>query len=265
MLNLNFNNQNQNNGAFANTNFKEICDNYIRTFPVNYYQEHYRSLMSGTAVLNNPGQLHTYMACYADMHRHKLNLAFDTLFTKENFSNKTAEIIDWGCGQAFASGVLIDYVKNKNIQLDLDKFILIEPSKIALERGIEHIDAIYQRIPRPKTYLVNDKADADIKLKDFVESGKIKIHLFSNLLDLAALDLDKVVGNIKNNFDGINYFVCVSPLNEMKLRDFYSRFPNSELITARREYVQSDIFRPSEMKRITRQIARVEYIFKTHI
>ena len=265
MENLQNGKQNQHESFINNINFKEICDTYINTFPKEYYTNFYQSLEAGKAKLTNEEQCHTYLACYADMHRHKLNLAFDTLFAKEDMNGETAEIIDWGCGQAFASGVLIDYIKNNNINLDLSKFILIEPSEVALEMGLKHINQIYKRIPRPRIFKLNNKADATLNFKQCVEKEKIKIHLFSNLLDIAALDLNKLFENITRNFEGINYFVCVSPLNEGKLKDFYKSFKNAILLSVKKDTLPTEIFRPSEMKKINYRISRVEYIFKTNI
>jgi hypothetical protein len=266
MENLNFNYADKVKNAIAfNPNFKGICDFNILNFQKEFYQQHYRSLGSGTAIIQTPEQLNTYLACYADMHTLKLNMAFKNLFEKENLAGKSLEVIDWGCGQAFASGVLVDFVQNAKISVDLSKFILIEPSKIALERGVEHIDAIYQRIPRPKTYAINDKADADLRLNQYQNNDQIKIHLFSNILDILALDLNKVYQNVIQNFTGLNYFVCVSPINENKLNQFHSMFTNAKTIAINNEMVLTEIFRPSEMKKINYRISRKELIFKINL
>lgn len=246
-----------------NPTFKSICEYNIQQFPEDGYSKYYRQLSNGTAILQTPEQLNTYIASYGDMHQHKLNLAFASLFGKENLNNKSAEIIDWGCGQAFASCVLIDYVKNNNIDLDLSKFTLIEPSKVALQRGLEHIDAIYQKNPKPQTISLNEKADSCISIKRLQSKSKIKIHLFSNILDLHSLDLNQVFSNVTSNFDGLNYFVCVSPINGLQLRTFYKMFSNSSLLSSNGSSILTEVFRPSAMRKITKSISRVEYIFKT--
>jgi hypothetical protein len=245
--------------------FKAICEFNIQQFPVNGYSEYYNQLGHGTAILNTAEQLNTYLASYSDMHQHKLNLAFASLFGKEEFNNKSAEIIDWGCGQAFASCVLIDFIKENNIKLDLSKFILIEPSSLALQRGLEHIDAIYLRKPKPQTYPINEKADTNLFIKDFQTNNKIKIHLFSNLLDLFTLDLRKVFENVTSNFVGLNYFICVSPINGIRLQTFYRMFNLSNLLSSNMNSIVTEVFRPSEMKKMTKSISRVEYIFKANL
>lgn len=248
-----------------NPTFKAICEFVIQHFPHDGYAKYYSQLGNGTAILQTTEQLNTYLAAYADMHQHKLNLAFDSLFGKENFNYKSAEIIDWGCGQAFASCVLIDYIKNNNIKLDLSKFTLIEPSALALQRGLEHIDAIYQRMPKPQTFPINEKADTNLSIKGFQSSYKIKIHLFSNVLDIHSLDLNQVYKNVLSNFDGLNYFICVSPINELRLQTFHNMFVQSSLLSSNGSSVITNIFRPSLMRKITKSISRVEYIFKTNL
>lgn len=249
----------------VNPTFKAICEFNIQQFPIDGYSKYYSQLGNGTAVLQTSEQLNTYLASYSDMHQHKLNLAFTSLFGKEDFNNKSAEIIDWGCGQAFASCVLIDFIKTNNINLDLSKFTLIEPSKMALQRGLEHIDAIYQRKPKPQTFSINEMADTSLSIKGFQTSGKIKIHLFSNVLDLVTLDLNKVFQNVTSNFNGLNYFVCVSPINGIRLQTFYKMFSQSNLLSSNGTSVVIEVFRPSAMKKITKSISRVEYIFKTNL
>lgn len=266
MENMSNNYANNLKSAIAvNPSFKAICDFNIEQFPIDGYVKYYNQLGNGTAILQTAEQLNTYLASYSDMHQHKLNLAFKTLFSTEDFNNKSAEIIDWGCGQAFASCVLIDFIKTNNIKLDLSKFTLIEPSKIALQRGLEHIEAIYQRVPMPITNSINEKADTLISLKKHQSESKIKIHLFSNLLDIHSLDLNKVFQNATGNFDGLNYFVCVSPINGSRLETFYKMFNDSNLLSSNFSSVVTQIFRPSAMKKIVKSISRVEYIFKTNL
>ncbi len=249
----------------VNPTFKAICEFNIKQFPKDGYSRYYNQLGNGTAILQTSEQLNTYLASYADMHQHKLNLAFDSLFSKEDFKNKSADIIDWGCGQAFASCVLIDYIKNNNINLDLPKFTLIEPSSMALQRGLEHIDAIYQRKPKPQTISIIEKADTSLSIKRLQSNSEIKIHLFSNVLDINSLNLRQVYNNVKSNFVGLNYFVCVSPINGIRLQTFYKMFDKSVLLSSKDSSIISEVFRPSAMKKITKSISRVEYIFKTSL
>ena len=84
----------------VNPSFKAICDFNIEQFPVDGYAKYYNQLGNGTAILQTAEQLNTYLASYGDMHQYKLNLAFETLFSTEDFNSKSAEIIDWEIGRA---------------------------------------------------------------------------------------------------------------------------------------------------------------------
>ncbi len=249
----------------VNPTFKAICEFNIQKFPPDGYTKYYSQLGKGTAILQTAEQLNTYLASYADMHQLKLNLAFASLFGKEDLNNKSAEVIDWGCGQAFASCVLIDFIKNNNIKLDLSTFTLIEPSAMALQRGLEHIDAIYQKKPKPQIFSINEKADTSLSIDGCPGSEKIKIHLLSNVLDIDTLDLNQVFKNVTNNFNGLNYFVCVSPISGIRLQTFYKMFGQSNLLSSNSSSILAKVFRPSAMKEISKSISRVEYIFKTNL
>jgi hypothetical protein len=78
--------------------------------------------------------------------------------------------------------------------------------------------------------LVNDSSDVycvNKLLDNVVETDlktcnkSIKIHLFSNILDMGDthFNLQKLANTILQSQSGINYFVCVSALNKDKLAD----------------------------------------------
>ena len=248
-----------------NPTFKAICEFNIQHFPSDGYKKYYSSLSNGTAILQTHEQLNAYLACYSDMHRYKLNQTFTELFKDPNLQGQSIEVVDWGCGQAFASCALIDYIKENNLNLDIFKFNLIEPSNPALLRGEEHIEAIYQRIPKPETVLINERAD-NISANQLRTNGNaIKIHLFSNLLDISTLNLQDVANTIKESQSGTNYFVCVSPVNYGRLKSFYEMFPTSELISTETRSFAAEVFRPSAMRKVNHSVSRVQFIFKTNL
>ncbi|NCA22270.1 MAG: hypothetical protein EBS86_14170, partial [Crocinitomicaceae bacterium] len=246
-------------------NFKAICNFNEKIYQQGWYEINKLTMARGTGIIKTPQQAITYMAAYGSMHRYKLNLAFASLFGKENFNNKSAEIIDWGCGQALASCVLIDYIKYNKINLDLSNFILIEPSKISLQRGNAHINAIYQKKKKPQSHSVNEKADTELYIKRYQSISEIKIHLFSNLLDIDSLNLNQIFKNVTSNFEGLNYFVCISPINEIRLKTFYKMFSQSDLLSSNVSSIATEVFLPSAMRKITKSISSVEYIFKTDL
>jgi hypothetical protein len=253
------------NAIASNPSFKAICDFNIQHFPPFGYQLFYRSLAKGTAMLETHQQLNAYLACYADMHIHKLNRAFCELFRTFIAHGQSIEILDWGCGQAFASCVLVDYVRENNININISRFSLIEPSIAALRRGSEHLDAIYQRIPKPDTVLLNESAD-DIRLDQLQTSPSVmKIHLFSNLLDINSINLSMIANTIKSSQSGTNYFVCVSPLNQYRLLSFCKLFAHATVLSQKSDTIKEKVFCVKSLSQKQWNIRRQELIFKTNI
>ncbi|MFM7725073.1 MAG: hypothetical protein ACKO7B_00090, partial [Flavobacteriales bacterium] len=216
----------------VNPTFKAICDHNVSIFPSDGYSRNKESLAHGTGILSTHEQMNAYIACYADMHRAKLYTAFDQLFQKGDLQGAIVEVVDWGCGQAFAACTLFDYVREKKIDLTISQITLIEPSAAALNRGWEHIDALCQGIARPQVVMINNIADAKLVARLKSEGRTIKLHLFSNILDISSVSLDQIQSNIVNSFKGDNYFVCVSPINNggARLKLFFNKFRNAVML-----------------------------------
>jgi hypothetical protein len=68
---------------------------------------------------------------------------------------------------------------------------------------------------------------------DFIQDFRnVKIHLFSNILDIDLFSLTQLVALIKATFKGENYFVCASPyvnhLKTSRLDGFVKSFSKNE-------------------------------------
>ncbi len=179
----------------------------------------YRSLGRGVNILTEESQLFSYVYSYGNLHQAKLLSAYESLC----FDSEKVEIVDWGCGQGIASLVFLE----KFINLDINKVILIEPSEVALKRASLHIHNYGSNIPI-KTVC----KDIDhLTIKDITTSPQvIKIHLFSNILDIDSFSLPKMQHLITTSQRNDNYFICVSPyvndLRTARLNDFRMYFQN---------------------------------------
>ncbi len=199
-------------------------------------------LNRGVKILEEYDELSQYIFSYSTMHKAKLYSSFDTVIHK--LDNQTINIIDWGCGQALASTLLIDYIKEKQLNIDISNVILIEPSSIALSRGMLHIDILKEN----ELYIKAINKDIDcLEERDLkVNNKNITLHLFSNILDVEFFRLDRAfLEKISNSQSGLNYFICVSPnINDKRnarLDMFYRYFDDNyktELISSR----ESDIW-----------------------
>lgn len=213
---------------------KKLSRQYPRDFSklkYSYSEDHgdtvFKSLNSGVAVLANDEELDQYLYSYGRMHEAKLKVAYFELFKSMNLSgDKKIRILDYACGQGLASVVLLNHLEQHHQYglSNLDEITLIEPSKAALNRADTFLNKSAPLSLINKAF--DDLTSLDLKGKKVSSTQGINIHLFSNILDMgdAYFDLDKLIDTVSKSYQGINYFVCVSPLNKEKLDYFQSEF-----------------------------------------
>lgn len=192
----------------------------IRTAVENVPKEHQKApwycpgLNHGTATLENEAQLCCYLAAYGEMHRGKLECAINQFPFRH--IDTDCEIIDWGCGQGIASVYMIDQLRRNGLVGKLQKVTLIEPSPVALERAKLNVslavgDDVF--VEAVNNYLpATDKNFGGEVLSGLHIEEQICIHLFSNILDIAAIDL-KELALMVGSTGYRHYFICVGPVN----------------------------------------------------
>lgn len=215
------------------TNFKSI-----RQISVNKHRQIndssvYNSLQRGVGILDTEKQLFAYMYSYGNMHYEKLITAFEYL-PLEFYSNST-NIIDWGCGQAMATMVYLEYLGIKEIEQIVNEIRLIEPSEIAIKRGALHIKKFEKNI---RTITINKDLDS-IEDNDLNQNkSNTNLHLFSNIIDIDFFSLPLLLEKIETNFKGVNYFVCVSPyitdVKTNRIDNFVSHFNKFDTINIKK-------------------------------
>ena len=219
----------------SNTNYAQLLSNCpkrfnaIREIAISQLQdiqnsdEVFRSLGRGVAILEQEEQLFSYMKSYGLMHKAKLLAAFSH-FPFIEIKDKSIDIYDWSCGQGLASMVLLEYLREKNVILKIDRVTLIEPSEIALKRASLHVKHFDSEVRIRTVQKDMDSLEiADVSGID----GSIKLHLFSNILDVEAYSMQHLIETIKQGVKGNNYMVCVSPyISDIKTARFDS-FVNS--------------------------------------
>jgi SAM-dependent methyltransferase len=216
---------------------KQISIDYINSLS-NASELHTR-LNHGMAIIDDEQLLYKYIYSYSKMHKAKLYQTFEKTFTDKYLNKATINVIDYGCGQALATTLLIEYIKEQNLQIDIDNIILIEPSKLALSRGLLHIDVLKQKNYKVKA--LNKDLDCLEKSDLEFENDNLVLHLFSNILDVESFQLDRnFLEKISSNIQSNNYFICVSPNINAKrngrLDRFYKYFDdnfNTDSISAR--------------------------------
>lgn len=217
-------------------------------------------LQSGVKQLDSPEQLLQYIFAYGKMHKAKLYESYST-FAHSNtlkIDNKQIEVFDYGCGQGIATIILLDYLKACNkVKFGINQIVLIEPSILALKRAALHVRYSLRsvNIDCPvASYQIDLDSISETHIR--AHDASIKIHLFSNILDVNGINLSSLQSKILASLTGENYFICISPnINNkggthernQRLHSFYNFFQsscNAKLISARTTDIDGGAARP---------------------
>lgn len=229
------------------------------------------NLDNGTRVLSDKAECIKYIALYGGHHFHKLYAAY-TSTRFENVEGRNIEIIDWGCGQALATCVLIDYLIENDIHPNVLSITLVEPSIVALQRGLSLVQQMFQNAISTDSAvrLVNKYLD-EVNPADLAsEPDSIKIHLFSNILDVEGFDLRRLYQLMVNSFQGLNRVICTSPDNgrHQRLEMFCNLFLQSHQVTrasSASEAIYGEVFYAATGRYEDRRIGRCERQFTVNL
>mgnify|MGYP003333362455 CR=1 FL=1 len=234
---------------------------------------YWSQLAHGVNILSEEKTLLAYFAFYGGSHYYKLVYLLDKFFTKitQSHININIEIIDYGCGQALATTCFLDYLVQNNLSnIKIDAIRLIEPSQIALSRGILHINHLYLNSHNLGIKLVNKQLQYLNKNDLFTSSKSIKLHIFSNILDISGFDINNLANTIKESQSGINYFLCVSPTDiKNRIQEFYNfwyqnRFATQEILLSSEDlYQETWRFKLDKFK--LEKIHRVQKLFSVNL
>lgn len=206
---------------------RRLSVNFINQLPEKVRTDLWEALYNGVEVLESEALLSMYMYAYGKMHAAKLQAAFEHLPTDKL---EDIHLIDWGCGQAMATVVYYEYLKEKAISSTVKTITLIEPSELALKRAALHAHKLFPNAEIKTVKKDFDKLTAeDIQIAD----NQTILHLFSNVLDIEYFKIEQLAELIEQN-KAYNLLVCVSPyINDFKnqrLINFISCFQNSNTI-----------------------------------
>ena len=210
-------------GEYANkvSSINNITFQDLRKIAIENIYGHLELGNRGVKPLTSEEEMFIYLRNYGNMHYAKMISALEII--PLNVFEKEIEIVDWGCGQAIATVSLFEYLKRKSVNTK-PKVTLIEPSEIALKRASLHCK-VFNPSSQVKTVC---KYFDELEVNDIsTKSDYIKIHLFSNVIDIELFSMSNLVELMSSTQKGINYFVCVSPyINDIKADrvDSFKRF-----------------------------------------
>jgi hypothetical protein len=154
----------------------------------------------GRSILDSQQQLDQYLYSYGPM----IKSQWDNTFPSVSLPDNNLEIIDYGCGQGLASILLFD--EFTSCITNVSKITLIEPSLIALKRAKNILQCYCPEAVIVKTHKLLD----DLNQNDLIfENSAIKVHLFSNILDIDGFDSFSLINKIFEN-EGVHYLLAVS-------------------------------------------------------
>lgn len=97
-------------------------------------------LDNGLAILTTKEQLDMYISSYGEIHRKKLQMAYEQIPHKV-WTEGSISVVDYGCGQCIAEMVLSDFLKSHYLDNNqISDFTVIEPSKASLAQGLQYLE-----------------------------------------------------------------------------------------------------------------------------
>lgn len=130
----------------------------------------------------------------------------------EKLNGETITLCDWGCSQGIASMLVLDYIKEKQLDIKVSDVILIDDDTKALNRAIAQVEALAQDTMK----FTAIKSD-DNNISDTIKSNKnnIVLNIFAN---------DKIpisFWTINHDVFDKSYFLCISNENQELVDEVY--------------------------------------------
>ena len=213
-------------------------------------------LERGIAQLRTHEQLCQYLSSFGKMHQAKLLDAFKKV--PENWFSSPIEIVDWGCGQAVGSINMLDYLREIGHLNSVEKIVLIEPSEKAIERGTVHLEA-YRSVTNFE--MVSHACYFEDIIPEKIKASRLRrrIHIFSNILDVSAIDLRHLAGLLGESQQWDDLLICVGPFyaNNRRMDRLFDFFEESSLRNLYAE--EKSRFRPGKQWTFKARITVLEH------
>ena len=162
------------------------------------------SIEHGCANIDSDAQLKMYLHLYGDIHRHKLELAFNHI-PQSLWEDYNVSLFDYGCGQGIAEMALYDFLRSKDFNhRSVKEITLIEESKANLDRANQNAADVFHGVVPVALH----KSVADVTENE-VFSSNASIHIFSNVIDIPDFPREHIANLLSNKKNSV--VICVSP------------------------------------------------------
>jgi hypothetical protein len=160
----------------------------------------------GRSILSSTEELDQYLYSYGPM----IESQWETILANVQIEGEKIEVADYGCGQGLATVMLLDKFRHTGIEDNILRVHLIEPSLIALTRAVRILQCYCPDVTiSPVGRLLDDVELDDLEFQE----DSIKIHLFSNILDIDDFDEYELMNKVFK-IRGTHYILAVSPDRE---------------------------------------------------
>lgn len=168
--------------------------NHIKSIEVPNFEK-IRRYCNNLVDENKADKMQEYLAENGRMHKAIIYDALEQFIGQLN--GKEITLVDWGCGQGIASMLVLDYIREKQIDVRVKNVILIDDDVQTLGRAMAQVDALKEKS------VVIEAIDANVgSVEEHITTLKVPIiHLFAN--DMIPADLSKIRL-------GSGYAVCLS-------------------------------------------------------
>lgn len=196
-----------NAASFSFDDILESAKKHIGTLSDSKQTSLKESLENGLANLSTKEELDMYISSYGDIHRQKLQMAFEKI-PYNVWHEGEISVIDYGCGQCIAEMVLSDFMKSHFIDRDIiTDFIVIEPSKPSLNQGIEYLKRFFD----DTDITAYNMTAGSLTYDNIHPKANTVIHIFSNVLDIVEFERDVIADILNQDMCHNHILVCVSP------------------------------------------------------
>jgi hypothetical protein len=180
-------------------------------------------------VLNKTGNADDFNKEFAEYGRKYKALIYSAINGLEDeLLGKTINITDWYCGQGIASALFVDYIREKQLDINVKNIYLIDPDEAALSRAMVHVDVLMDG--NADIHPIPNPWDEDIESdKTDTATEQVTIHLLVNASALKQAQRDKeLFENLYTGQNKVNYFVTIveEETEVPMLENFFDIFRN---------------------------------------
>ena len=150
---------------------------------------------------NEADAMQKYLAENGKMHKALMYDALEQFL--ERLNGETITLIDWGCGQGIGSMLVLDYIREKQLDIKIDKVFLIDVSLEILSRAMLHVDVLI--LNNAQVSAVNN--DKILGTLEQISTETTLNLIVNDTMPVDALDIDFEL--LKNA-----YFMCLSNEDE---------------------------------------------------